>query len=145
MAGGRVELAGRLVGEEHGGPVGERASDGDALHLTAGELRGAVPGAVGQPHVGEQLARPRPPLAARTPASAIGQLDVLARRQDGQQMKALKDEAEPGQPKPRQVAVGEGVEPRTEDLDTPADGVSMPPSSWSRVDLPLPEGPTIAT
>ena len=40
VGGGGVELAGRLVGEEHARPVGERGAQRDALLLAAGELRG---------------------------------------------------------------------------------------------------------
>ena len=35
----RVDVAGRLVGEHDLGPAGERARDGDALLLTARQLR----------------------------------------------------------------------------------------------------------
>src|SRR5215212_9077238 len=38
----RVEVAGRLVGEDHRGLGGERARHGDALLLAARELRGPV-------------------------------------------------------------------------------------------------------
>ena len=70
VAGGGVELAGGLVGEEHGRPVGERPGDGDPLHLAAGELgrpmarRGAP-----SPTYAEQLPGARAPLrrAARPP------------------------------------------------------------------------------
>ena len=41
VGGGLVEIAGRLVGEHQRGPVGERAGDGDALLLAAGELGSA--------------------------------------------------------------------------------------------------------
>ena len=41
LGGVRVQVAGRLVGEHHGGPVHERARHGDALLLAAGELRRA--------------------------------------------------------------------------------------------------------
>src|SRR6266700_1224783 len=36
--GKQVEVAGRLVGEQHGGLVHERPGDGDALLLAAGKL-----------------------------------------------------------------------------------------------------------
>ena len=42
LAGVEVEVAGRLVGEDDGGVVGEGAGDGDALLLSAGKLVGAV-------------------------------------------------------------------------------------------------------
>src|SRR5436190_13916401 len=45
LAGLRVEVAGRLVGEQDGRVVHQGARDGDALALTAGQLVGAVAGA----------------------------------------------------------------------------------------------------
>ena len=65
LAGGRVELAGGLVGEEDRRPVGERAGDRHPLHLAAGELRRPVLRAVSEPDVREQLAGARPALGAR--------------------------------------------------------------------------------
>ncbi len=45
----RVEVTGRLVGEEYGRIACDRAGDGDALLLTAGELRRKVTDAVRHP------------------------------------------------------------------------------------------------
>ena len=50
-AGARVEVAGRLVGEEEGGVVDEGAGDGDALLLAAGELGRLVFEPIGQADV----------------------------------------------------------------------------------------------
>jgi hypothetical protein len=58
-AGGRVQVAGRLVGKQDRGIVGEGAGDGNALLLAAGQLRGIVVPAVGQADLLEQLLRPR--------------------------------------------------------------------------------------
>ena len=55
---GRVEVAGRLVGEDDGGAGDERAGDRDALLLAAGELGGPVRGAVGEADHLEQLREP---------------------------------------------------------------------------------------
>ena len=63
-AGARVELAGGLVGEEQRRPVGERARDGDALLLAAGQLRRAVALALREADVVEQLERTLAPLRA---------------------------------------------------------------------------------
>ena len=43
-----VEVAGRLVAEDDLGPGGQRAGDGDALLLAAGELGGPVLEPVGE-------------------------------------------------------------------------------------------------
>ena len=42
VAGGLVEVAGGLVGEDQAGAGGERPADGDALLLAAGELLGVA-------------------------------------------------------------------------------------------------------
>ena len=55
-AGGRVEVAGRLVAEDDGGPRDERARHGDALLLAAGHLGGPVVAAIAEPdRVDERL------------------------------------------------------------------------------------------
>ena len=57
-AGLDVERAGRLVAQQHVGPLGDRARDGDALLLAAGQLR-------------RKVIQPRargPPVPARLPA-----------------------------------------------------------------------------
>ena len=54
VGGGLVEIAGGLVGEDQSGPVGERAGDGDALLLAAGELARAVGQALGEAERAEQ-------------------------------------------------------------------------------------------
>src|SRR6185437_6531107 len=59
VAGVLVEVAGRLVGEQHSRLLDQRAGDRHALLLTAGQLRRQVPGPVGEPDRGERLRRPR--------------------------------------------------------------------------------------
>src|SRR5579883_3338178 len=44
-----IEIAGWLIGPDDRGIVGQRACDGDALALAAGEFRWSMAGAVGQP------------------------------------------------------------------------------------------------
>ncbi len=60
-----VEIAGRLVGEEHRRPRDDGARDGDALLLAAGQLGRRVPLAALEADLGErrqrQLAAARPP------------------------------------------------------------------------------------
>ncbi len=69
----RVEVAGRLVGEEERRIGHERASDGDALLLTAGELARRVMHAVGERHRRREPLRARAPLAQRrTPRYCSG-------------------------------------------------------------------------
>ena len=72
LAGG-VEVAGRLVEQEHAGLDDERASDRDALLLAARELGREVTGAIGEADLaeaGEHAARGAP--LAGTPAYTSG-------------------------------------------------------------------------
>ena len=106
-AGRRVEVAGRLVGEDdlRAGDDGPR--DGDTLLLAAGKLVGIVAGAVGKADLGERLERQTPPLGRRHAAIDQRQLDILDRRGARQQVEALEDEAEEMTADPRLMA---GVE-----------------------------------
>ena len=95
-AGAAVEIAGRLVGEQQGGLVGERAGDGDALLLAAGKLVRLVVGAVGQ---ADRVQRLQGPLALARSGQALAgvehrQFDILQRGGAGQQVEALEDEAD---------------------------------------------------
>src|SRR4051794_41765791 len=58
LAGVRVEVAGRLVGEQHRRLRDQGAGDRDALLLPARELRGAVLAAAVDPDRLEQLLKP---------------------------------------------------------------------------------------
>src|SRR5207244_4703994 len=75
----RVELAGRLVGEQQARAVRERRADGDPLLLAAREL--ARPGAslLREPDALEQVVRPAQPLASRCSREPELQADELAR------------------------------------------------------------------
>ena len=93
-AGGLVERAGRLVGEDHGRFDGECTGDGDALHLSAAHLPRPVRGERAQSHAFQ-------PQDRRVGGGAVGhavkhhrQGDVFDRRQFGQQLAGLEDEAE---------------------------------------------------
>ena len=66
-AGPRVEVAGRLVGEENRRVRDQRARDGDALLLAAGELIRMVIGAIAE--TDGRRALPSPAGAARTSSS----------------------------------------------------------------------------
>ena len=90
----RIEVAGRLVGEQDDRLAGDRARHGDALLLTARELAGQVLGAMRH---ADALERRRDPLLALGGAhAAIGerQLDVLEHREIADQVEALKDESD---------------------------------------------------
>ncbi|GAA4579628.1 hypothetical protein GCM10023194_05710 [Planotetraspora phitsanulokensis] len=93
-----VQGAGRLVREDHGRAGDERAGDGDALLLPAGQLSGPVAHPPRQPH----------PLDHRGDEGVVGpvtaqperQRDVLQDRESGQQVEPLEHEADtlPAQP-----------------------------------------------
>ena len=61
----RVEVAGRLVGEDHRRLGDERPGDGDALLLAAGQLAGLVVGPVGEADRVERGQRALAPLGRR--------------------------------------------------------------------------------
>ena len=90
----RVQLSCGLVGEEEARLVGQCAGDGNPLLLTAGKLRRTVPGPVGQPHVGQQLAGACTTLPLPHPRLRHRQLHILRRGQHREQVEALKDEAD---------------------------------------------------
>ncbi len=66
----RVELAGRLVGQEQRGLMNERRAGRDALLLAARELRRRIVGALRKAHGVEQREGALPPLAAARPLRA---------------------------------------------------------------------------
>ena len=93
-----VEVAGGLVGEDDGGAVDERAGDGDALLLAAGELVGAViEAALDAEHVGEvveeRLSRALLVAGAEV-GDVVGDLDVAHGGEGRQEVEALEDEAD---------------------------------------------------
>src|SRR5579859_5162101 len=61
-AGGGVQVAGRLVGHDQGGPPGQGPRDGGALLLAARELVRPVPGAVAEPDPPDGRLGQQPPL-----------------------------------------------------------------------------------
>ena len=120
----------------------QRARDRHPLLLAAGELRRAVAGAVPEPD-----ARPAPPPpAAREPAAGQPrrQRDVLRRRQRGEQVEGLEDEADPLASQPRQRSSRRAPSSLSPRCTLPEVGRSRPAADCSSVDLPDPEGPMTA-
>src|SRR5262245_60075891 len=91
----RVEVAGRLVGEEDRGFARERAGDRDALLLPAGELRRVVVHPVRHADALERVQRGLAAFVAAH-ALAVGErpLDVLQHGQVADQVEGLEDEAD---------------------------------------------------
>ena len=140
-AGGLVERAGRLVGEDHGRFDGEGAGDGDALHLSAAHLPRPVRGERAQSHAFQ-------PQDRRVGGGAVGhavkhhrQGDVFDRRQFGQQLAGLEDEAEVVAAQFGALGVAHAAQVAPRKMTVPAVGLMMPASACSKVDLPEPDGP----
>ncbi len=91
LGGPRVEVAGRLVGEQQGGIRDQRAGNRDALLLAAGQLAGSVLDAVGEADPIECGKRPDLPLGATDAGVAQRQLDVAQGGHRGQQVELLED------------------------------------------------------
>ena len=79
LAGGAVEVAGRLVGQENARLVHQRPGDGHALPLAAGELVGPVLHPVAQPHPRERLGGELPALLGAQAGVDQRQLHVVQR------------------------------------------------------------------
>ena len=93
---GGIEVSGGLVRQQHGRLVHEGAGDGGALHLAAGELVGKMrlPGRRGP----TRSSQSRAAACADFPAAIRqqqGQGDIFQRRQRGQEIEKLEDDAEP--------------------------------------------------
>ena len=117
LAGGAVEVAGRLVGEHDRRPADERAGDRHPLPLAARELGRASEQPIAEPDPVKRLCGPFTALVRRRPRveEAVG--DVLERARVLCQEELLEDEADPGRPHTGQVAVGQvrHVEPGDQD------------------------------
>ncbi len=79
--GGRVELAGRFVGEEETRAADQGGGHGHALLLAARQLPGTRLAAVAQPDPLQQRARPEDPLAASHAPDGERQGDAVPDRQ----------------------------------------------------------------
>ncbi len=94
-AGGGVQVARGLVGEDDRRVVHERAGDGHALHLAAGELVGAVVVVVnGQARRREGRYGPLLALATRAVGVDERELHVVEHAHAREQVEALEHEAD---------------------------------------------------
>ena len=113
-AGGAVEVAGRLVGEQQRRLGREGARQRDALLLAARELRRVVVSALAEADARRAVAR-----AAVERLGAAGELerqeDVLERGQVGEQLERLEDEADAAAAQERQLVLGERLDRRAVD------------------------------
>src|SRR5438105_4885377 len=93
-AGGRVEVAGGLVGDDEPRLVHEGPCDGDALLLAAGELTGILVELAGQSDGLQRLAAARLDDRAGLAEDAEREGHVLVNGQLGQKLEVLEDEAD---------------------------------------------------
>jgi hypothetical protein len=105
----RIEIPGRLVGENHAGPAHQRPCDRDPLLLTARELRGPMLAAVLETDLPEQVVE-EPGLRLPAPEGQR-QDDVLLRSQHRQQVEELEDEADVLPAQLRDLGVAEIADP----------------------------------
>ena len=145
LAGAEVEVAGRLVAENQLGCLGQCSRDRDTLLLAARQLRGEVVRPLGESDLGEKLCRVEVGAVTVTLGELEGEADVLLGGQRGDQVEELEDEADVLAAEERElsaVKVEMSCSPKVID---PLVGASIPPSRFSSVVLPEPDGPRIAT
>jgi hypothetical protein len=58
LSGTRIQVAGRLVGQEDGGVPGEGSGEGDALHFSPGQFTGTVVSTVFEADFVQEFERP---------------------------------------------------------------------------------------
>ena len=141
----RVEVAGRLVGEQHVAAVGERARDRDTLLLAARELRGQVAPRSPSPTLPSSSATRRAARAVFMPRRRERGLDVLLRGQRRDQVELLEDEADRRRRSSVRSPSRRRARSRPSKRSSPGVGRSSAPSSCSSVVLPEPGGPGDAT
>ena len=146
-AGGiRVQIAGRLVGQEQARAARERPRDRDPLLLASREGARPVTAALGEADPREQLRAPAAgPPGPRSPAMRCGKATFSSARELRQQVVELEDEADRSRfGTARAPAAGIAASDGPKTSTRPASGRSMPPSRCRKVDLPTPEGPMTA-
>ena len=139
-----VQIAGGLIGQQDGGLVGQSTGNGYALALSGGKLVGILVKAVFKAHLAQQRLGALGAVAwRRCSRPSMGTCTFSRALQRGQQIKGLEDETH--LVSAVVVEIDCGSERLVLKETWPAVGVSRPPSRCSRVDLPLPLGPLMAT
>ncbi len=141
VAGGGVQVAGRLVGEQDGRPAEQGPRDRDPLLLAARQLGRAVGEAVAQAGLVDHRLQPlRVGLAA---GDRQRQQHVLARGQHRQQVEELEDEADVVAAQPGQLVVVELGDLDALDRDRcPRSACRARPGCASASTCPTPTGPS---
>ena len=115
-----VEVARRLVREDHPRLERQRACDRDPLLLSAREVRREVARAVGEADLGEHALGALPGVDRRESGRGELRLDVLEGGQRRDQVELLEDESERAQPELGEVAVAQLREIATLEEDAAA-------------------------
>ena len=146
LAGGLVEVAGGLVGEDDGRLAGQGPGDGHPLPLSAGELRGPGRRPRTEADEVEGIHGPPPPLGLTNPGVEQSVGHVVQNGLVLGQEELLEDEPDPGGPQRRRPRRRPSVATSSPVTRTvPEVGRSRVPMRWSSVVLPEPEGPTMPT
>ena len=119
LLGRRIQIARRLVGEEHGRLVDQGPGDGDALLLPAGQFRRFVVQAFPEPHLAEQASGTFTGLPHRSPGDQCRNHDILPRGELRQQVVGLEYETHPPAPESRQGLSAKGQHVLTVQVQTP--------------------------
>ena len=105
LAVARIEISGRLVGQQQRRPVDDGASDRDALHLAAGQLVRKMPRPLGQADPVEHFMHTLLDVAARDARQRQRERDVLEDIQRRDEIEELKDVADRLAPQHRELSL----------------------------------------
>ena len=141
----RIEIAGRLVGEQKSGAPGQRSCNRHSLLLTAGQLGGNVLHARSEPDEFERLRDALLALARVHAAIPQGHIDVVEQVEVRNQIEALKNEADLLIANARTRVVRQPADVFAVELVGPRSNVSSRPAMFRNVVLPEPDGPVTAT
>ena len=114
-----VQIPGGLVGQQDPRPVGDGPGDGDPLLLAAGKPARPMARPLAQADQSQELGGPGPRLRPPLARDHLRQHDVLERRELGQQVVVLVDEAETRASQGRALAVAAPAAGRAGDNHLP--------------------------
>src|SRR5581483_6028537 len=116
----RIQVAGRLVGEDHARVRDERPRNGDPLHLAPRELRGLMVAAMKQLDQGEAFLDAFRRLPGGMPVEEKGQRDVLLGVEIRKQVEELEDEPDLAAAHARELRLRRGREAAVAEEDPSA-------------------------
>ena len=119
LACGRVQAAGRFVGQDQTGPVGEGSRHRDLLLLPARQAPGAGPPTLLQADQLEEVARSAPALLELDTGQREGKRHVVLDRHRRDEVEGLKDRADALQAVVRQVPVRQLAQGQARTVDVP--------------------------